>query len=148
MLQRKYPEIPIPSVGAIIVGTKGILLVKRDKPPYKGLWNIVSGVINVGETQEEAVTREVREETGIEGEVMRFVETGDVIVKDNHGRMEYHFMVNVYLFRALSENSDIMTLDTAWFHPQSLPAEDMVDSVYKALRGLGNQLLKIMQLKT
>ena len=146
MIQRRFPTFPIPSVGALIVGVKGVLLIRRDNPPFEGLWNIPTGAINVGETQEEAVLREVREETGITGEVLKFVDTGDVIITDGDGKAEYHFVVNVYLFHAASQELDTdATTEIAWFSPNSLPSEDMVDSVYEALRGIEKQLLKIMQ---
>ena len=142
MTQRRYPEHPLPSVGVIIVGPKGILLIRRNKPPYEGLWNIVSGLIQLGETQEEAVVREVMEETGIEGEIVRFVDTGDVILTDSDGKCEFHYMVNVYLFRALKEDEQFISEDGAieWFHPASLPTQDMVESVAKALKKLEKHL--------
>ena len=65
MNHRRYPENPIPTVAAVVVSSKGILLMKRDTPPYNSLWNIPSGVIKVGETQEEAIIREVIEESGL-----------------------------------------------------------------------------------
>lgn len=150
MSQRRFPTFPIASVGAVIVGERGVLLVKRGKPPFMGLWNILTGVINVGETQEEAVVREVREETGISGEVIRFADTGDVIIKDPDEQVEYHFVVNVYLVHAGSQefNPGSESTEMAWFTPKSLPSEDMVDSVYKALRAMENQLLRIMQQDT
>ncbi|MFX1441737.1 MAG: NUDIX hydrolase [Promethearchaeota archaeon] len=146
MIQRRFPTFPIPSVGAVIVGAEGVLLIKRDKPPFMGIWNIPTGVINVGETQEEAVLREVKEETGITGEVIRFVDTGDVIVRDDDGRIEYHYVVNVYLLHAASDelNTGTRSNEMKWFNPDSLPSEGMVDSVYKALRGMESQLLKLI----
>ncbi|MFW9913281.1 MAG: NUDIX hydrolase [Candidatus Thorarchaeota archaeon] len=147
MSQRRFPTYPIPSVGAVIVGAKGVLLIKREKPPFMDLWNIPTGVINVGETQKEAVLREVREETGIVGEVLRFVDTGDVIIKNPDKHVEYHFVVNVYLVNAASQelDTDTSASEIAWFSPNSLPSEDMVDSVYEALREMEKQLLMIMQ---
>ena len=88
MQERVYPTVPIPAVGAIVVGLKGILLQRRSKPPYEGLWNILSGVIRTGETQEEAIVREVREETGLNTDVVRFVDTSDVIVIDSDGQVD------------------------------------------------------------
>ncbi|MFW9887915.1 MAG: NUDIX hydrolase [Candidatus Thorarchaeota archaeon] len=150
MSQRRFPTFPIPSVGAVIVGAKGVLLIKRDKPPFMGLWNIPTGVINVGETQEEAVLREVREETGITGDVLRFLDTGDVILKDQNEQVEYHFVVNVYLIHAESHEFGAGSgpAEVAWFNPKSLPSGDMVDSVHKALRAMENQLLKLMRQET
>jgi mutator protein MutT len=56
----------IPCVGAVIKDDAGrLLLIKRGHEPGKGLWSIPGGRIEPGETDEEAVIREVREETGL-----------------------------------------------------------------------------------
>jgi ADP-ribose pyrophosphatase YjhB (NUDIX family) len=146
MKQRRYPETPIPSVAAVVVGPEGILLKRRDKPPYKGMWNILSGVIKTGETQEEAIVREVREETGLNTDVIRFVDTSDVIITDSDSRVEYHFIVNVYLLRASKDDVHLVngTTDTRWFQPDSIPVEDMPADVSKALWTIKEQLLQIM----
>ena len=138
MSLRRYPETPIPSVAAVVVGPKGALLKRRDKPPYKGLWNILSGVIKTGETQKEAIVREVREETGINADVIRFVDTSDVIITDSDGRVEYHFTVNVYLLQASSHDMHFPegNADIRWFHPDSIPIEDMPVDVSKALQAM------------
>ena len=56
---------PAPSVAAILEWRGRVLLVKRNIEPGKGLWCLPGGFIEAGETAEEAVTREVREETGL-----------------------------------------------------------------------------------
>ncbi len=43
MSKRRYPCFPIPGVGAIVIGSKGVILVRRDKDPGKGLWSIPGG---------------------------------------------------------------------------------------------------------
>ena len=50
MSARRYPAFPIPGVGAVVLGSKGVLLVRRDKDPGKGLWSIPGGGVEVGET--------------------------------------------------------------------------------------------------
>lgn len=56
----------IPCVGAIITDAAGrLLLVKRGHEPGKGLWSIPGGRVERGETDEQALIREVREETGL-----------------------------------------------------------------------------------
>jgi 8-oxo-dGTP diphosphatase len=56
----------IPCVGAIITDRSGrLLLVQRGHDPGKGLWSVPGGRVEPGETDEEAVIREVREETGL-----------------------------------------------------------------------------------
>jgi ADP-ribose pyrophosphatase YjhB (NUDIX family) len=60
------PAPVIPCVGAIITDPAGrLLLVKRGHEPGKGLWSIPGGRVEPGETDEQAVIREVREETGL-----------------------------------------------------------------------------------
>lgn len=49
MNDRAYPKFPIPGVGAVVVGPKGLLLVRRFREPGKGLWSIPGGAIEVGE---------------------------------------------------------------------------------------------------
>lgn len=64
----------IPCVGAIITDRAGrILLVKRGHDPEAGRWSVPGGRIEPGESDQEAVIREVREETGLEVEVGRLV---------------------------------------------------------------------------
>jgi 8-oxo-dGTP diphosphatase len=61
------PEPRIPCVGAIITGPDGrILLIKRGKEPQAGRWSLPGGRVEPGETDEQAVVREVREETGLQ----------------------------------------------------------------------------------
>jgi len=146
MNQRRYPENPIPSVAAVVVSSKGILLMKRNKPPYNSLWNIPSGVIKVGETQEEAVTREVIEESGMKCHVIKFLDTSDVIITDSNNLIEYHFIVNVYLLKSSTNeiHSTDEGADLRWFHPSSIPIEDMPPGVSKSLGRMKEQLLELM----
>lgn len=146
MSQRRYPENPIPSVAAVVVSSMGILLMRRNKPPYNSLWNIPSGAIKVGETQEVAVIREVIEESGINCHVIKFLDTSDVIITDSNDLVEYHFIVNVYLLKASTNeiHSTDEGADMRWFHPCSIPIEDMPPGVSRSLRGMEEQLLELM----
>lgn len=60
----------IPCVGAIIRDEAGrLVVVRRGRPPGKGLWSVPGGRVERGESLAEAVRREVREETGLDVEV-------------------------------------------------------------------------------
>lgn len=100
-MRREYPSAPIPGVGALIIEDGFVLLVKRGHEPGKGLWSIPGGVIEVGETVHQAVVREVKEETGLDVEVVRLLEVGDVIVKDEAGDVKYHYVMINFLARAV-----------------------------------------------
>ncbi len=61
---------PLPSAGAIAVRNNKILLIKRGEEPAKGIWAPPSGFIESGETSEDACLRELKEETGVTGEIV------------------------------------------------------------------------------
>jgi len=64
---------PLPVALAIAVKDKDFLLIKRGLPPRKGMWASPSGFIEIGETAEEACLRELKEETGVSGEIVKLV---------------------------------------------------------------------------
>jgi 8-oxo-dGTP diphosphatase len=53
------------TVGAVIEGPKGVLLALRNHPPFEGFWCLPGGHIEFGEDVEDALHREIREETGL-----------------------------------------------------------------------------------
>ena len=67
-------------VGAIIVDGDWVLLLKRTKEPEAGCWGIQGGAIEFGETTEEAARRELREELGVECEIVRLLGITDHIL--------------------------------------------------------------------
>jgi 8-oxo-dGTP diphosphatase len=61
------PPVRVPCVGAVIKDSSGrILLIQRGHDPGKGLWSVPGGRIEAGESDQQAVVREVREETDLE----------------------------------------------------------------------------------
>lgn len=74
-----------------------ILLVERGREPLKGLWSLPGGVVEVGETLDEAVRREVLEETGLRIDPLRVFEIFERIMRDDEGRPEYHYVLIDYV---------------------------------------------------
>ena len=86
-------------VGAVILNGQRVLLVRRGQEPLKGEWSIPGGGLELGETIESAVCREVLEETGLIVKAGAIVEVLDKIVVEN-GRVRYHYVLIDFLCRA------------------------------------------------
>jgi 8-oxo-dGTP diphosphatase len=86
-------------VGALLFDRDRILLVERGKDPLKGYWSLPGGVLEAGETLEEGVIREVREETGLEVKPLGVLEIFERIIRDSQGAPEYHYVLIDYICR-------------------------------------------------
>ena len=91
---------PIVGVGAVIVNDTGdVLLIRRGKPPLHHEWSIPGGKVEHGETLQQAVMREVREETGLDIEVAELIDVVDGIIHDVNGEIGHHYVLIDYLAR-------------------------------------------------
>jgi mutator protein MutT len=98
-LKRLYPNQPIVGVGAVIIQDGRILLEKRKNEPGKGKWSVPGGLVELGENVEQTVTREVKEETGLEVEKPEHIDVVDNIIRDESGKVKYHFVIIDYFMR-------------------------------------------------
>ena len=120
---RKYPDRPYVGVGAVIVAEGKVLIVKRKYDPLAGQWSLPGGGVELGETLEESIVREMLEVTGLDIEVGPVIEVFDRITRDDDGRVMYHFVLVDYLcwpvggeLRASSDVADARFVD-----PSELP---------------------------
>ncbi len=88
---------PIVGVGGVVVFEGRVLLVKRGRPPLLGEWSIPGGAAEAGETLQEALRREMREETGLDVRPIEVLAVLDRIVRDDDGRPRYHYVLIDYL---------------------------------------------------
>ncbi len=99
MVKRLYPKQPIVGVGAVIICDGKILLEKRKNEPGKGKWSIPGGLVELGESVEETVAREVKEETGLDVEKPEYIDIVDNITRDSSGEIKYHFVILDYFVK-------------------------------------------------
>jgi 8-oxo-dGTP diphosphatase len=99
---RRYPAYPRVGVGAVVIRDGQILMVKRAREPNKGKWSVPGGLIELGETVYEAAAREVFEECSVKIEIIRVLDTVDNIVRDENGRVQYHYTIIDLLGRYIS----------------------------------------------
>jgi 8-oxo-dGTP diphosphatase len=95
-LKRLYPKEPIVGVGAVITCNGRILLEKRKSEPGRTKWSIPGGLVELGESVEQTVVREVKEETNLEVEKPELVDVVNSVTLDENGKIKYHFVIVDY----------------------------------------------------
>ena len=121
----KWPRIDV-TVDAVVFGYRpkegiSVLLIKRKYAPFKGKWAIPGGFVGKGENLEDAVQRELKEETGIEVNYLEQLYTFGDPKRDPRKRImtvAYYALVrpDIYEPHAASDASDV-----AWHNIDSLP---------------------------
>ena len=99
-MRRDYPDRPIVGVGAVVFDGDQVILVRRGSPPSYGAWSIPGGAVEVGETLEEAIVREVAEEIGLEVTAEEVVAVLERIFLDPAGKVQYHYVLVDFLCRS------------------------------------------------
>ena len=69
--------IPVPAVGVVCLKGDAVLLIRRGTPPRRGEWSLPGGRIEPGERLADAALRELREETGVEAELIGLIDVVD-----------------------------------------------------------------------
>ena len=100
-MSRDYPERPIIGVAAVLIENDRVTLVRRGRAPAYGEWSLPGGAVELGETLENAVIREVIEEIGLEVEVLELVAVLDRIFLDKEGQIQFHYVILDFLCREL-----------------------------------------------
>jgi ADP-ribose pyrophosphatase YjhB (NUDIX family) len=116
-------------VGALIANGGQVVLVRRANEPSKGQWSIPGGLVHLGESLIEAVTREAFEETGLIVEPLCLVELLDRIFYDEFGCVKYHYVLADYWCEVkggvISAGTDAM--EVAWADLCNLSEFELAD---------------------
>lgn len=98
-MKRLYPDQPIVGIGVVIVSEGKIVLLKRGNEPSKGKWTIPGGLVELGESIEEAVIREAKEETCLDVADPQLIDVVGNVDFDEQGKVKYHYVIIDYLVR-------------------------------------------------
>ena len=93
--ERLYPKRPFLAVSAAILRDGKVLVVRRARKPALGVYTLPGGVVEAGETLEQAVVREVKEETALDIAPVTLAGHREVVIRDGEGRVERHKPIRV-----------------------------------------------------
>lgn len=132
-------------VGGVVIDEGRTLLIRRGSHPLKGEWSIPGGLLEVGETIEQGIRRELAEETGLDVRVVELIEVFERIfpappnadgTPGDAARPQYHFVILDYLCEmrggTLSAGSDAQ--EFAWAREEELSKFDLTVAVNRVLR--------------
>jgi 8-oxo-dGTP diphosphatase len=139
----KYPRAAL-TVDAVVFGLDEadlkVLLIQRDVEPFAGRWALPGGFVHVDETLDQAVRRELQEETGLSKVFLEQLYTVGGIDRDPRERV---VTIAYYALVRLSDHQVQAATDArnaAWFAMDDLPRlafdhEDIIDMALTRLRG-------------
>ncbi len=121
-MSRLYPDRPILAASVAVFRNGKVLLGLRRNPPAAEVFSLPGGVVEIGETLEEAALRELMEETGVSAQIIGFAGHTQVIDCDEAGHVRRHFVVTTFaaLWNAGEGTPSAEAPQLKWTDPQAL----------------------------
>ncbi len=122
-----------------------MLLIQRGQPPCEGQWSVPGGVVEIGESPEEAIIREVYEECAVKAHVLGILDVVNRIARDDGGAVKYQYVIIDYLARCRNRGPErglpeiIVHADTdvragCWVPLQELSKYDVTEGLIPIIR--------------
>lgn len=110
------------AVSAAIIRDGRVLIVRRARPPMRGVFTLPGGVVEAGETLHEALVREIREETSLAIAPVALAGHREVIARDAEGKVERHFIILAFAARWLSGEPKLNEelAEARWLRPDEI----------------------------
>lgn len=128
---RAYPDRPFLAVSAAIIRDDRVFLARRAYGPALGVWTMPGGVVEAGETLNEALVREILEETGMTIEPVVLAGHREVVVRDAENRTQRHFVILCFAARWIA-GEPVLNEELAefrWIRPPELAAFNTTDGL-------------------
>lgn len=119
---RAYPSRPFLAASIAVFRDGLVLLAERAVPPGARCFSLPGGLVEPGEGLQDAALRELREETGVEAEVIGFNDHVEVVERDADGRVAAHFVVASFVGRWVSGKAEKgpEALSIVWVPPDGI----------------------------
>ena len=113
---RAYPARPYVAASVAVLRHGRVLVAARGRGVMVGHYSLPGGLVEPGETLAEAALRELREEVGVEAEVIGFLDHVEVIQRDEDSRVRHHFVICAHAARWVSgePRASDEALDVRW----------------------------------
>jgi ADP-ribose pyrophosphatase YjhB (NUDIX family) len=113
---------PVLAVSAAVFRGDRVLVAQRARGPGKGLWSLPGGSVEWGESLAEAAAREVREETGVEAEILGLAGQREVRMRGAAGAVEQHYVILCFAarWRAGEASPGPEAAQVRWIKPEAL----------------------------
>jgi len=142
-MAREYPDRPVVGIGGVIIEEGRALLIRRGSEPLRGHWSIPGGTLELGESLQAGVARELLEETGVEVRVLDVIEVFDrIFPSEPHSASsrergpKFHYVIVDYLCERISgeprAGSDVT--DVALAREEELGRFQLTETATRVLR--------------
>lgn len=133
--RREYPTRPLVGAGALVHDGPRVLLIKRKYPPNEGRWSLPGGLVELGERVQDAVIREIKEETGLDVVLEGLLDVGTDIHLDGRSRPRYHYVLVDYLAHRVGGQVKLNAESSAfgWFTAKQTRTLDTSDGTREVL---------------
>jgi ADP-ribose pyrophosphatase YjhB (NUDIX family) len=122
---------PVLAVSAAVFRGGELLVAQRGREPGKGLWSLPGGSVEWGEALADAAAREVREETGVDAEIVRLAGHREVRIPDRQGGVERHYVILCFAarWRAGEPKPGPEASEVRWIAPRDLAGLKTTDGL-------------------
>jgi mutator protein MutT len=138
---RAEQRYPVVGVGGVVIRDGRALLIRRGTPPLEGRWSIPGGRVEWGESLEQAVVRELREETGLDVRVIELIEIVERILDeppshDASAVPQFHFVILDYFCEAPAGQARAGgdALEVAWAGEDELARYQLTEAATRVIR--------------